>query len=181
MTIGRWKNEIERRRGSAFGPAWKLEEEEEAGVDKKDMENNQTLKAEMQSDMGRKAMVKTDYRKKDETFLQAAKRLGAEGIFERRRKIIWKMARKWNEAREIKDVGIIKEEVKEEATKRREYFEKRAKNIQKTCDDKYLPPDWRNQSDGEEEEEERHQAETRVELARDGLFGDVVSFDPVMG
>ena len=177
----RLKEEIERRRGSAFGPAWKLEEEVEAGVDKKDMENNQTLKAEMQSDMGRKAMVKTDYRKKDETFLQAAKRLGAEGIFERRREIIWKMARKWNEAREIKDVGIIKEEVKEEATKRREYFEKRAKNIQKTCDDKYLPPDWRNQSDGEEEEEEQHQAETRVELARDGLFGDVVSFDPVMG
>ena len=96
-------------------------------------------------------------------------------------KLIWKMAKDWNEAKERKSVETIKEEVKIEAENKRKYYEKRAERVKKHCEDKYLPPDWRHQSDGEEEEEEQYQAEKLVELARDGLFGDMVSFDPVMG
>ena len=181
IDILRLEDEIRRRRGSAFGPGWKLEEEEELGIEKPDLEKNMTLKAELASEMGMLALVKTNYRKKDETFLQAAKRLGPEGVYEKRMKLIWKMAKDWNEAKERKSVETIKEEVKIEAENKRKYYEKRAERVKKHCEDKYLPPDWRHQSDGEEEEEEQYQAEKRVELARDGLFGDMVSFDPVMG
>ena len=135
----------------------------------------------MESEIGQMALVRTDYRKKDETFIQAAKRLGARGVFNRRHDLNKRMAKEWDQARKMKDFDEIKKRVVDDAKKNREYYEKRAGKIKQRCEERYLPREWRQLSSGEDEEEEQYRAERRVELARDGLYGDMICFDPVMG
>ena len=136
---------------------------------------------EIHDELGEEAIAQARLRSKDETFLQAAKRMGAEGLYQRRQEIIWDMDKAWEDACEEPSLETIKKDIIQESKENHEDYVRRAERIMKTTKEKYLPGDWTRQSDEEDEEEEHRQAQARVRLMYDNIFGDALSFEPIMG
>ena len=78
-------------------------------------------------------------------------------------------------------LASVKDDVVAEAKMNHENYVARASRIKEERH-KFLPKDWEKQFDPYEEEGvEQDQAKTRVELMLENVFGDTLSFDPVMG
>ena len=176
---------IKRHKNKNFKKSWKLNPLDELGIPKLDMERAEIqndVYTEILEELGKEAIAQTRMRSKDETFMQAAKKMGIEGVHRRRFNINLELDKEWEDAWiHEPTLEMIKQQIVDESKQNHEDYIKRAERVAKISKEKYLPKDWARKSDDEDEDEEHHQAQSRVRLMYDNIFGDALSFDPVLG
>ena len=176
---------IKRHKNKNFKKSWKLNPLDELGIPKLDMERAEIqndVYTEILEELGKEAIAQTRMRSKDETFMQAAMKMGIEGVHRRRFNINMELDKEWEDAWiHEPTLEMIKQQIVDESKQNHENYVKRAERVAKISKEKYLPKDWARKSDDEDEDEEHHQAQSRVRLMYDNIFGDALSFDPVLG